>query len=76
MMRRLGNGVVQRTVVKVLEAANEPMRGADIHQAVEGLLGHPVSKDSVSCCLSTGARSKQPRFERVACGYYRLRRSG
>src|SRR5581483_3299092 len=46
--RRLGNGVVQRAVVKALAAAGGPMRSADVHQAVERLLGHPVSKNSVS----------------------------
>jgi hypothetical protein len=69
---RLGNGVVQRAVVKVLAAAGGPMRGADIHMAVERLLGHSVSKNSVSWCLATGARAKESRFERVAYGCYRL----
>jgi hypothetical protein len=69
---RLGNGVVQRAVVKVLAAAGAPMRGADIHLAVERLLGHHVSKNSVSWCLAAGARAKESRFERVAYGRYRL----
>ena len=69
---RLGNGVVQRAVVKVLVAAGGPMRGADIHLAVERLLGYPVSKHSVSWCLGAGARAKEPRFERVAYGRYQL----
>lgn len=72
--RRLGNGVVQRAVVKVLAAAAKPMRAADIHTAVEGLLGHGVSKNSVSWCLAAGTRAKEPRFERVGYGVYRLRR--
>jgi hypothetical protein len=46
--RRLGNGVVQRAVVKVLAMAGRPMRVAEVHLAVEQLLGHPVSKHSVS----------------------------
>lgn len=41
--RRLGNGVVQRAVVKVLAAAGGPMRGADVHQAVERLLSGVLS---------------------------------
>lgn len=69
---RLGNGVVLRAVVKVLAAAEGPMRDTDIHIAVERLLGHPVSKNSVSWCLGAGARAKVPRFERVALGSYRL----
>jgi hypothetical protein len=70
---RLGNGVVQRAVVKVLAASGGPLRGAEIHRAVERLLGRPVSKDSVGWCLGTGARGKEPRFERVSYGRYRLR---
>ncbi len=71
-LRRLGNGVVQRAIVQVLTAAGRPMRGTDIHLAVERLLGHPVSKHSVSWCLGAGARATVPRFERVAYGSYRL----
>lgn len=71
---RLGNGVVQRAVVKVLAADDGPMRCADIYRAVEGVLGHPVSKDSVSWCLATGAKDKAPRFDRVDYGTYRLNR--
>lgn len=70
--RRLGNGVVQRAVVKVLAAAQRPMRGPEVRAAVERLLGHPVSKDSIAWCLSAGARGEKPRFERVAYGRYRL----
>jgi hypothetical protein len=69
---RLGNGEVKRAIVKALAAVDEPMRGADIHQAVERLLGRQVSKNSVSCCLAAGVRGKEPRFERVAYGCYRL----
>ena len=69
---RLGNGEVQRAVVKVLAAVNEPMRAADIYPAVGSLLGRRVPKDSIYSCLSTGARGKKPRFERAAPGCYRL----
>lgn len=72
--RRLGNGVVQRAVVKVLAAASGPMRDADVHQAVEQLLGRPVSKNSVSWSMAADARSEDPRFERTTRGYYQLRR--
>jgi hypothetical protein len=64
--------VVQRAVVKVLATVNGPMCGADIHLAVERLLGHSVSKNSVNWCLAAGARAKEPRFQRVAYGFYRL----
>jgi hypothetical protein len=72
--RRLGNGMVQRAVVEVLAASNGPMRGADVHQAVERLLGRPVSKNSVSWSLAADARSNEPRFERITRGHYQLRR--
>jgi hypothetical protein len=52
---RLGNGVVQRAVTKVLVEADRPTDVREAHAAVEDLLGHPVSRDSVSSCLSTGA---------------------
>jgi hypothetical protein len=73
-MLKLGNGVVQAAVVKALARADHPMRLAEVRTAVDALLGHPVSKDSINWCLSTGVRGKEPRFERVACGSYRLRR--
>jgi hypothetical protein len=56
----------------VLAAADKPMRGADIHRAVERMLGHPVSKNSVSWCLAAGVQGTQPRFERISYGVYRL----
>jgi len=73
--RRAGNGVVQRAVIKVLVEAGRPMDGGEAHRAVEGLLGHPVSRDSVTSCLSTGARAAPIRFDRVARGRYQLARS-
>jgi hypothetical protein len=72
--RRLGNGVVQRAVVKVLAAATRPLTVLEAQVAVADLLGHSVSKGSINYCLSTGARGKTPRFERVARGCYRLHR--
>ena len=69
---RLGNGEVKRAVIKALAEANRPMRAADIHLAVERLLGRPISKNSVGWCLAAGAKGKGPRFERVAYGFYRL----
>jgi hypothetical protein len=70
---RLGNGEVQRAVVKALGEADRPMRGPDIHAVVERLLGHPISKNSVGWCLAAGAKGKAPRFERVSLGTYRLK---
>jgi hypothetical protein len=70
-MLKLGNGVVQAAVVKVLAAADRPMGLAEVQTAVDALLGQPVSKDSINSCLSTGSRGDKPRFERVGRGCYR-----
>jgi hypothetical protein len=70
--QRLGNGVVQRAVIKTLGAVTVPMRASAIHAAVEARLGHVVSKESVSWCLRTGCGGDEPRFERVSYGCYRL----
>ena len=69
---RLGNGVVQRAVVKVLAVARRPMCGREVRLAVEDLLGHPVSEHSISWCLAAGVRRRKPLFERVAKGRYTL----
>jgi hypothetical protein len=72
--RRLGNGVVQLAVAKVLVMAGRPMRVTEVHLAVEQLLGHSVSKHSVSWSLAADARSKGARFERTTRGCYQIRR--
>lgn len=69
---RLGNGEVQRAVLKVLAAADQPMRLRDIHAAVEGWLGRAVSKESVSWCMRMSRDGAGVRIERVAYGSYRL----
>jgi hypothetical protein len=70
---RLGNGVVQRAVVKVLVSAQRSLTVLEAQAAVADLLGYPVSKGSINCCLSTGALGDESCFERVARGCYRLR---
>ena len=70
--KRLGNGVVQRALIKALAMAGRPMGVCEAQVAVEALLGHSVSRDSVNRCLSTGACGVQPCFRRVAPGRYRL----
>lgn len=70
---RLGNGEVQRAVVKVLASAQRPLTVLEVQAAVVDLFGRPVSKGSINCCLSTGVLGEEPRFERVARGCYRLR---
>ena len=61
--------------MRVLLAADDPMRGAGIHLAAEHLLKRPISKNSVSWCLAAGAKGKRPRFERLSYGVYRLTRT-
>ncbi len=68
---RLGNGVVQRAVVKVL-ADGKPQKLAKIRQGVEELIGEPVSIDSVSWCLRTGSRKETPTFVQPTRGHYQL----
>jgi hypothetical protein len=70
---RLANGAVQRAAVKVLSAADGPMRLREIRSAVDNLLGQPVSIESLSWSLCKGCRGERPRFERVVHGVYRLR---
>jgi hypothetical protein len=71
---RLGNGVVQRAVIRVLAGADRALSVADLQGGVEERLERPVSKDSVRSCLSSGARGADPSFERTAPGCYRLTR--
>jgi hypothetical protein len=71
---RLGNGVVQRAVMRVLADANGPMRTREVQASVERLLGRPVAKESVSWSLRMGSRGPRPRFECVAYATYRLGR--
>ncbi len=73
--RRAGNGVVQRAVIEVFTQADRPMDVGEAHTTVEGLLGYPVSRDSVNSRLSTGARGARPNFQRVGPGRYGLNRA-
>jgi hypothetical protein len=57
---RLGNGVVQRAVVNVLVSVQLPLTVLEVQAAVVDLLGHPVSKGSINCCLSTGTLGDEP----------------
>jgi hypothetical protein len=70
--KRLGNGVVQRALVRGFAVSTRTMDISEAQRAVETVLGGPMSRDSVNSCLSTGARGPAPRFERVAHGRYRL----
>ncbi len=71
---RLGNGVVQAAVIKVLASADRPMRLAEVHASVERILGRPVSIESVSWSLRMGVRGEQPRLERISQRRYEILR--
>ena len=73
--KRLGNGVVQRAVIRALSEAGRAMDVREAHVAVEALVGRSVSRDSVNSCLSTGARGARPDFQRVGPGRYQLKRA-
>jgi hypothetical protein len=68
-------GWVRGSIVRVLADRVEPMRIAEIHAAVEALIGEPVSLDSVSWVLYSDVRGPGPRFNRIARGRYVLMRS-
>jgi hypothetical protein len=67
-------GWVLDAVREVMADQVGPMRVAQVHAAVEALLGEAVSKDSVSWCLSAGAHKKERLFVRIARGRYVLAR--
>jgi hypothetical protein len=64
---------VTDAVVHVLSQAGSEMRYVDVHRAVEELLDGPVARSSVKNALVKGCSRRQPRFERVGRGRYRLR---
>jgi hypothetical protein len=59
-------------VVQVLTDARTELRMIEIHRAVEDLLGEPVARSSVKNYLAKDCRRREPRFERVTRGRYRL----
>lgn len=60
-----------RLVAEILGSAGE-MQARDVHEAVEVLLGEPVSPSSVKNCLARYCAGETPTFQRVARGNYRL----
>jgi hypothetical protein len=65
-------GSVVATVTKALELANQPMRVAEIHAAVDDILSAPVSYSAVKEALRAHARGSNPRFRRLRHGVYEL----
>ena len=69
---RLGNGVVQRAIAKVLAAADAPMRLRDIHGSVGGCSdGRRLTPPSNGACGRT-SKARRP-IRAGAGGSYRLK---
>jgi hypothetical protein len=52
---RLGNGVVQRGLIKALAVSGRPMGVCEAQAAVEALLGHCVSRGAQMLARTTGS---------------------
>jgi hypothetical protein len=72
--QRIRPGAVLQALNQVLRSTDQPMQISDLHAAVSSLLG-TVSYSAIKRCLTAGIHGKDARFERVAKGCYRLRRS-
>lgn len=64
-------GELVQTVTAVLADAGRPMQVAEVREAVEHRLGHPLSQASIKACLSEYTLRPSPRFERIERGVYR-----
>jgi hypothetical protein len=62
---------VQEAVIRVLAAADRPLRAREVHEAAEELVGRPVSWNTVKDCLHKHARRPGSPIERVSRGRYR-----
>ena len=58
-------GAVQEAVIRVLAAADRPLRAREIHAAAEKLAGTPLSWNTVKDCLHNNARRPGGPDERV-----------
>jgi hypothetical protein len=65
-------GSVRDAIVAVLAEADGELRVREIYERVEGLLGEPVARSSVSDCLRKGCRRRMPLFEYLGRAGYRL----
>jgi hypothetical protein len=65
-------GSVVAAVTSVLEFASTPMAVSEIHQAVERLLGEPLSYSAVKEALSAHSRGGDRRFRRIRRRCYDL----
>ena len=60
-------------MIKVLAAADGPLRAREIHSAAEKLAGMTLSWNTVKNCLHKNARRPNSPIERVSHGWYRHR---
>jgi hypothetical protein len=60
-------------VIRVLAAADGPLRAREIHAAAQQLAARPLSWNTVKDCLHKNARRPGSPVERVAYGHYRHR---
>ena len=66
-------GAIQEAVIRVLAAADQPLRAREIHSAAQKLAGTPISWNTVKDCLHKNARRPDSLIERVSHGRYRHR---
>ena len=66
-------GAIQEAVIRVLTAAERPLRAREVHAAAENLAGTPLSWNTVKDCLHKNARRAGSSIERVGHGRYRHR---
>jgi hypothetical protein len=59
-------------VIQALAEADGNLRFVEIHNAVEPILGSPVSRSSVKNYLARGCQRRRPVLERISHGRYRL----
>jgi hypothetical protein len=64
-------GAVQAAVIRVLAAADQPLRAGEIHAAAQRIVGTPLSWNTVKDCLHKNARRPASPIERVGHGRYR-----
>ena len=64
-------GAIQEAVIRVLAAADQPLRAREIHSAAQKLAGTTISWNTVKDCLHKNARRSDVPIERVGHGRYR-----
>ena len=64
---------LQEGVIRVLAAAERPLRAREIHAAAQKLAATPLSWNTVKDCLHKNARLRESPIERVSHGRYEHR---